>query len=290
MNAYADPIKRVCLIQVSDPHLFASRGERLLNVDTDASMAGVLAAVRKQETSMDLLLVTGDVAQDAHPTAYRRFRDHVQGMAPMVRALPGNHDDTTAFHDVCGDMAQPVTDLGKWRLVMLNSSVPGSNAGHLDSQQLDLLDQACRTADGRHVLVAVHHNPVPVGSLWLDTMMISNGHALIGGISRHAAVKGLLWGHVHQAFDSTWNFGPQPAGSGQEAASGNTAAATLRQLRLLACPATSVQFTPQSAEFSLDVVDPGYRRLWLYDDGTIETEVVRVPHLNLQPDSSSKGY
>lgn len=267
------------IIQISDPHLFAQRGHRLLNVDTDASLSAVVQHIRTHEKSVDILLATGDIAQDGEPAAYERFLQLARPIAPLMLALPGNHDMREPFHGAFGEHAMPITDAGGWRLVLLDSSIADSNAGHLAQDQLDLLQQAATTAGERNVLVAVHHNPVPVGSRWLDTMLIDNGHALLALIETLPQVRGVVWGHVHQAFDSVYSFGHALESS-----------AARRQIRLLATPATSVQFQPLSDGFAVDTIDPGYRWLDLHDNGDIDTGIVRVSGLGLEPDAASKGY
>lgn len=259
------------VLQISDPHLFKDHDGKLLNVDTDSSFRGVVQHILQHEGGVDAVLATGDISQDGSAQAYQRFLDLARPLAPVVRGLPGNHDSNDTFYKVWELFGQAVTDIDHWRLVMLDSSIPGSSAGHIAPDQLALLRDAISTAGDRHLLVAVHHNPVPIGSLWLDSMMIDNGHELLAMLSQFPNVRGLIWGHVHQEFDTVYNFGS-------------------RQLRMLATPATCVQFTPRSSGFSLDSADPGYRRLELHDDGRIESTVVRVSGLGIRPDMDSAGY
>lgn len=269
----------VRLLQLSDPHLFETRDQQLLNVDTSASLAGVVHHIHQHEQHVDIVLATGDITQDGSASAHEQFIQKIRPLAPTIRGLPGNHDISSTFYKQWGRDAQTITDIDRWRLVLLNSTVPGSNAGHLANDQLDLLKQACRSAGERHILIAVHHNPLPMGSRWLDTMMIDNGHALFSLIANQPQVRGLLWGHVHQEFDSVYSVGSLTSGTAKR-----------RHVRLLAAPATSVQFLPQSTAFSLDSLDPGYRWLNLQDNGDITTGVVRVPGLGLRPDVNSAGY
>lgn len=259
------------ILQISDPHLYAQRDGKLLNVNTDSSFCGVIRHILQYQRGVDAVLVTGDISQDGSAEAYQRFIDLAAPLAPVMRGLPGNHDANATFYSVWKAYAERVTDMGQWRLVLLDSTIHASNAGHLASDELALLHDAITTAGERHVLVAVHHNPVPIGSLWLDRMMIDNGHELLAMLATFPNVRGLIWGHVHQEFDTAYNFGT-------------------RQLRLLATPATCVQFTPRSVGFSLDSVDPGYRWLELHEDGRIDTAVVRVPGLGIKPDMGSAGY
>lgn len=269
------------IIQITDPHLFATSGTTLLNVDTQKSFAGVMQYIQKHETSIDGLLVTGDISQDESHQSYATALDASLRVAPMVRGLPGNHDSAQQLTKYWSKYADAITDIGSWRIVMLNSVIPKSNAGYLEQSELDMLEQACLDAPSKHILVAVHHNPVPMGSMWLDAMMISNSHALFTLIQTLPNVQGVIWGHVHQEFDGYYTVRPKPETANKGIS---------RKIRLLACPATSVQFMPHSTKFALDMSDPGYRWLNLFDNGEIETGVTRVSGLGLQPDTASKGY
>ena len=50
------------------------------------------------------------------------------------------------------------------------------------------------------------------------------------------------------------------------------------------------EFKPEVIDFALDEVNPGYRRLKLYSDGTIESEVIRINGAEFRPDYDSEGY
>lgn len=114
----------------------------------------------------------------------------------------------------------------------------------------------------------MHHNPVPLHSEWLDTMILENADALFERLRRYAQVRAMLWGHVHQAYDATLPLAQGTPG---------------RELRMLATPATSFQFGPGSQDFSLDAAAPGYRWITLHASGDISTDVVRVPGLIQTP-------
>lgn len=259
------------VLQISDPHLFAQRTQTLLNIDTRAALEGVVRHILQDDDKPDIVLATGDITQDGSVQACEDFLELARPIAPVLRGLPGNHDSDANFYAAWGDDAQAITDLQGWRIVMLNSTIEGSSAGNLAADQLDLLRQAASDAGDRHILVALHHNPVPVGSAWMDTMMVDNSHALLEILGRHPAIRAVIWGHVHQEYDSVCSFGTH-------------------RVELMATPATCLQFAPRSPGFKLDFVDPGYRRLDLHPDGKIDTRVVRVPGLNLQPDAQSTGY
>lgn len=259
------------IVQLSDFHLFEDTAGTLLGVNTHAALEGVLTHIRAEAGPIDLVLATGDISQDGTSQSYTHAQQLLQQLPCPVVFSPGNHDDLTVMREVLGAQMPTVTDLAAWRVISLDSHVAGSDEGFLAECQFELLRAAARTQ--QWVLVSMHHNPVPMGSAWLDPMMIANAPRLLSLCEAHENVQGLLWGHVHQEMDTVLALGAQR-----------------RRLRLLACPATCLQFGPRSAEFALDAVDPGYRVLDLYPDGSLQTAIVRVPGLEIMPDLSSRGY
>ncbi|WP_370643095.1 phosphodiesterase [Bordetella sp. LUAb4] len=252
-SAHAD--RPVLLIHLSDAHLGANSA-LMLGVDTDASLRAVVDQIHREHGDADLVLATGDLSQDGSEPAYRRFARVVGELGLPVRCLPGNHDAPAVLARTLGNWAKPVTDVGAWRVIALNSTVAGSNAGHLDRQQLELLDTAAADAGPRPVLVALHHNAVPMTPDWHDTMMLDNATELFRHLGRWRNIRVLLWGHVHQEFDRR---------------RGN--------MRLLATPSTCFQFTIRDGRHRMNHSAPGYRWLKLYPDGSLATGVRRLDAL-----------
>jgi Icc protein len=249
LDAAAHP---ALLIQLTDPHLFAEPA-LMLGVDTDASLRAVVDAIRRDHGEADLLLATGDLSHDGTDASYRRFADAVGALGIPVRCLPGNHDMPAALQRTLGAWTEPVADLGAWRIVLLDSRADGSNAGHLERAQFELLDHALATANGRPALVAMHHNAVQLSADWRDPMMLDNAAELFRHLARWRNTRVLLWGHVHQEFD-------RRRGS----------------IRMLATPSTCFQFAIRDGRHRLDAQPPGYRWLKLYPDSSVATGVRRL--------------
>lgn len=259
----------VLLVQLSDSHLFADAHGELLGMKTRESLKAAVDLVLAEQPVIDLVLATGDLSQDGTVQSYQAFR---QLSAPLVapkRWLPGNHDELRemAIAAQQSDFLEPVVDIGKWRITMLDSAVPGSVPGYLEDKQLQLLAQALSEAPERYHLICLHHHPVPIGAAWMDAIGLRNPDALFAVLERFPQAKALLWGHVHQAFDQLHHG-----------------------LRLLASPSTCVQFAPASEAFKLDSLAPGYRWLRLHDDGLIETGVSRVAAGLFKVDLNGGGY
>ncbi len=270
MQTIAPPDNRPLeVIQITDCHLGAQPGERLLGLDADESLLDVLQKVQQGFTP-DLILATGDISCHGDVSSYQRFASYIKRHLDYPLAwLPGNHDLASVMQEMERDfpfLQSGLVDLGCWQIVLLDSSVLGCDWGNLDGQQLNHLE-CCLAGTDKHTLVFVHHQPVPVGSEWMDQYIIRNADTLLGVLAQHTHVKGLIWGHVHQEFES------QHQG-----------------LPLLATPSTCVQFKPNSDDFAVDNAMPGYRWFHLYPDGRFESGVERVDHKDYGIDFSSGGY
>ena len=259
----------VLLVQLSDSHLFAEAHGTLLGMNTRDSLQRVVERVLAEQTSVDLLIATGDLSQDGTQASYQQFRQISEQIAAPARWLPGNHDEAREMAAAAqhSDLLEPVADLGAWRITLLDSAVPGSVPGYLADEQLQLLVQALSEAPERHHLICFHHHPVPIGCTWMEPIGLRNPDALFAVIERFPQARAILWGHVHQAFDQSRNG-----------------------VRLLASPSTCVQFEPGSDDFKVGEQAPGYRWLRLFDDGRLETGVSRVADFHFEVDYGSTGY
>lgn len=251
----------VRLLQVTDPHLFADESRELYGVNTGATFSATLAkGIAEAPGPLDAILVTGDIAEDGRRETYERFSSIVGALGMPVMCIPGNHDDRPAQSSLlntqplhyCGGVSFP-----GWRIVMLDSHVSGSDAGWLEDDELDRLDRELAAAAGQHVLICLHHQPLPIGSPWLDLVGLKNGAALAALQGKHGNVRGVLWGHIHQAFDHIH-----------------------RGIRMMGTPSTCAQFTPNTQTCVMDLRSPGFRWLQLMPSGEIETAVVWLDELS----------
>ncbi|CBL44547.1 predicted metallophosphoesterase [gamma proteobacterium HdN1] len=257
------------ILQLSDSHLFASEQGKLLGLNTEYSLCKVLDLVDQEQSAPDLVLATGDLSQDHSVASYLRFHDHMQRFKAPVYWLQGNHDlyDAMKKGEAAERIGPCVIDLASWRIVLLDSSIPRKVPGRFSPSALEFLRTALAEAQDRHLLVALHHQPVKVGSPWLDVQMVGNADEFWAEIDRSKQVRAVIWGHVHQVFETMRN-----------------------QVKLMSVPSTCVQFKPNSVDFAVDTENPGYRWLDLYPDGRVESGVSRVSGVTFEVDYSVKGY
>lgn len=259
----------VLLVQLTDSHLFAEADGKLLGIATAQSLQCVVDLVLEEQPQIDLILATGDLSQDGSLESYRQFRELSERIDAPVRWCPGNHDELAAMEEATrhSDMMAPVLDIGEWRVILLDTLVPGQVHGMLRDDQLALLEQSLQEAPERHHLVCLHHHPVITGSRWMDTIGLHNHDAFFNVLDRYRCVRAVLWGHIHQEFDAVRDG-----------------------VRLLATPSTGLQFAPGSDDFLVDTRAPGYRWLRLHADGRLDTGISRVVNTTFDVDCSTSGY
>ena len=263
------PRESLRILQITDTHLYSQADGRLLGVNTLDSFHAVIDTFLDTGWEPDLVLATGDLVHDASPEGYRDLAKLLDRFGKPVFCLPGNHDKPQVMreHLQGKHVSCPrVIDKKGWRLVLLDSVIEGEVGGRLNAGELELLEDALN-GNARHVLLSLHHQPVPIGSAWLDEMGLKNADELASVMGRHPEIKGVLWGHVHQQFDDQRNG-----------------------VRLMASPSTCVQFAPHSDEFSVGQQQPGFRLLALMPDGQILSEVMRTDRIPQGLEIASGGY
>lgn len=262
-----DRVARV--LQITDPHLMADPSGTLLGVRTRDSLEAVIERARGYGPAPDLLLATGDLAQDASEAAYDEFARQVSVFGCPQSWIAGNHDDSERLARVARRYRAAGRHLlvGDWQVVMLDSSVPGKVHGHVPGEELAFLEEALSACPDRPALVCLHHHPIEIDTEWMRAIGVDNRDAFWSVIDRFPQVRAVLWGHIHQELDQY---------------RGN--------VRLLATPSTCIQFEPGSTDFSVERLAPGFRWLDLHSDGRLDTGIVRATDFRYELDTDSNGY
>ena len=261
------------LLQITDTHLYGVPEGTLLKMNTHESFVRVLGAIRQENSDIDLVLATGDIAQDGSVAAYQFFIDYIKQLDTPVRWIPGNHDIRDTMEDLSrnNDFGRKVEKVGNWQIILLDSSRTNHVHGFLGSREMEFLEDSLKDAETdstiEHCLVTLHHNPVPGSSGWMKDIGLRNDREFFEVIRSHEIVRSVIYGHIHQELDFK-----------------------IGNIRFFCTPSTCIQFKPEVIDFSLDEVNPGYRLLELYADGSIESNVVRVEGIEFSADLASAGY
>jgi Icc protein len=253
MQTSSDAVR---FVQFTDPHLFADADGALRGTVTATSLKAVLDDIHRRRWPADFYAVTGDLIQDDTRQAYERFRDLTCNLDRPVYCLPGNHDVRPLMQQVlagppfhyCASRRQ-----GAWLIVMIDSCIDHEACGHISDAELGRLRDEIGASDAGHVLICLHHPPLPMRSRWLDQVGLDNAATLLDLIAGHDKVRGVLFGHVHQAFDADYEG-----------------------RRIIGTPSTCRQFKPGADTFAVDDGPPAYRQVTLHTDGRIDAELIEV--------------
>ncbi len=244
------------IIQISDTHIAADRNTHFDGTDTQQSLAAVLALIAEQEQDADLLLLTGDLACDPAVAAYERLSRLLHAVSLPIFCLAGNHDDPAmmrAHLRAANIYLNKSLSANNWSVLLLNTWQPGRPSGRLSRAEWQFLQGNLEHNRHDHMLLALHHHPLPCGSAWMDAMMLEDADALLALLADYPAVKALIWGHIHQEF--AYDDG---------------------RCLYLGSPSTCAQFKPYTRRHERDALMPGYRVLNLHADGRITTTVNRL--------------
>jgi 3',5'-cyclic-AMP phosphodiesterase len=190
------------IAHVSDVHIDAD--ER--SVERTERVTRYLATL---PTPVDVVLITGDLADHGAEAEYERLRGLVDLPVPVL-LCPGNHDVRAPYRKVLLDESPADTPINRAHRVggvlfaMCDSSIPGRADGLLADETLDWLDAELSGAADLPAFVCFHHPPVPLGIPYVDEIRQLGADRLAEVVERHQNVVALLCGHAHTPAASTF--------------------------------------------------------------------------------------
>lgn len=219
-------------------------------------------------TGVDLVVVTGDVADHGRRAQYVQAADAFARFDAPVNLCPGNHDRDAEFFAGVGRPGvgtSRVIQTDHWCFLFVDSNAgamittesglavdaddPGDRLhrnGTLGQREASWVKNMCATTDAEHVWIWLHHPPAPDTALSYDADYEQEWASLLDDLP---AVRGLGGGHTH--VPTVYEFAGRP-----------------------------VHVAPSlKNNFDLDAntwLPPGYRTYAFADDGSVSSEVQLV--------------
>jgi 3',5'-cyclic-AMP phosphodiesterase len=208
----------VRILHLSDCHLPREEGVDAQGLDARAILSGLLRDCARID-GFDLVVVSGDVSDDASREGYAAALSLIGGFA-RDRGIPqaycvGNHDRREAFAAVLGsghfDQAgQPagalaaglegpraaVSEAAGYRIITLDSLVPGETPGYVSADQLAWLRDLLSQPGGVGSVVILHHPPVAPDREPQRSVGLRNADDL-AAVLAGSDVRAVLCGHFH---------------------------------------------------------------------------------------------
>lgn len=216
------------ILHLSDTHLFGDASLHYGRVDTTAALHRTLDGF-SEIRDLDLVVGSGDLSDDGSAASYTALAAALEPWAAargarVVYAM-GNHDQWAGFRQAFGDghgaaglagaagsagaaadslgPIDGVSQLGPWRIVTLDSSVPGFGYGELETGQLDWLGTVLATPAEAGTILVMHHPPVPASTSLLRALELHDPTRL-AEIVTGSDVRLILAGHYHHGLVATF--------------------------------------------------------------------------------------
>ncbi|MEO7786842.1 MAG: metallophosphoesterase [Sphingomicrobium sp.] len=187
----------------------------------------------------DLYLVTGDIADGGDVASYRAFLRAMRRVDRPWLCLMGNHDLGDNFALALAEEPGGAFNgsgscrLGRWRVLCIDTSLPGLEGGYFDDARAAALDAALAADCDTPTVIAMHHPPVASGVGWIDPDEAAEWIARFASVvTRFGQVRHIVCGHAHMAVMTQFHGIP-----------------------LSISPATAPQLWPEAAPFDADRPD-----------------------------------
>jgi 3',5'-cyclic AMP phosphodiesterase CpdA len=256
----------VLIAQISDLHIQERPGpDGVMAVD---HLERAIDGLNRFEPRPDLVLVTGDLANNGRPAEYAMLRAAIGKLEIPYLLIAGNHDSREPLREAFpehtylrsgGEFIQYVDDTWPVRIVALDTTVPGRHHGVLCPARLQWLSDRLAEKPGQPTLVIMHHPPFDTGIRPMDALGVLEGREEFARIiGRHSNIERVLCGHMHRSIVCRV---------------GNTLAST--------CPGTAHQVEldlRDAGRLTSNAEPPGYHVHWVRPGATVTHHAV-VGHL-----------
>jgi 3',5'-cyclic AMP phosphodiesterase CpdA len=248
------------LIQLGDLHV----GADWVNADPGQTLAATVDEIRRLPLAVHAVLAAGDLAEHGADGEYAAVRAELDRLDAPIYPVVGNRDERGALcrHfglETRGDApVHYAAELGRLRLVVLDTTIPGSDAGHLERNALLWLERELDEHPDSPTLLAMHHPPLLTGSAAWDRIALSveAQTALAGVLQHHPQVRRIFGAHLHRPLVT--QFAGRP---------------------LVVAPSTYVQFPidPHALELAPTDEAPAYVVHVIATDARIISSIQTVP-------------
>lgn len=201
-----------CLIaQISDLHISANGQTIYDQVDSLSNLKKVVSRLNAFSPSIDVVLISGDLAHDASQSAYQVMFKVLAELEMPFYVVPGNHDDRDYLRQAVIESSGMCfqTEGLNWscndypiHLIGLDSLIDGQDGGHLSSQSLAFLSDQLSAFPDKPAMVMLHHPPIDSGIEFMDQIKLDNACELESIIRAHKQVLRVSCGHLHRSLQT----------------------------------------------------------------------------------------
>lgn len=204
MERGAGKDRGVIIAQMTDTHIGydPAAGDAEFNY---LRCLAVLDAILALPSRPDMLILSGDLADNGDPDCYARLKSAVERCPFPVYPMAGNHDDRGELLNAFPDYADPngfvqfAAECRGLRIVCLDSLETGRHGGAFCEQRAAWLGAELEAHRETPTLIFIHHPPVVAGIDWMDPRPHEEWFRRFHEtLAPHAQVVGIKCGHLHR--------------------------------------------------------------------------------------------
>ncbi|NIF20184.1 phosphodiesterase [Candidatus Pantoea multigeneris] len=195
------------LAHISDLHIKAAGRLSYQKVDTQQALQQCIDQLNQLRPAPDAVVITGDLTDFGRDEEYAEARALLDQLDLPWFAIPGNHDERSAFRRAFadkswlpqnGEFINWVVDDFPVRIVALDTTVPGQSWGEFCAQRADWLGTVLAQQPDKPTMVLLHQHPFISGIDHMDRQNLRDSARLAETLSQAPQVERVLCGHVHR--------------------------------------------------------------------------------------------
>lgn len=200
------------LVQLSDLHVKSGRAFAFNAADSSTILEKTVAHIANMKPAPDCVVISGDLAEHGEQNAYDFVRTALEGVRVPIFAIPGNHDNRERLRETLRAHCPVDPEIAPYvcytvenyplRLILLDSSEPGSHSGYLHEPVALWLEKKLAEKPDTPTLVFIHHPPFPSAMGVMDEPF--RGAERLGAILQANPQARLCCGHLHRGMTSVW--------------------------------------------------------------------------------------
>ena len=200
------------IAHISDTHMMIPSADEPLGQARAENLSAAVAAINALTPAVDVVIHTGDVAQNRKAEEYALAREILSDLTPPVYVVPGNRDCRTSLRRTFasdgymtgeGDAAilYAIDDLPV-RLIGFDSQSGDQRKGDLDSARLQWLDDTLAQAPDMPSAILMHHPPISINTSKFPWQWTRDevGPELAAVLARHPQTMRIFCGHSHRDY------------------------------------------------------------------------------------------
>ena len=197
-------------IHLTDLHLPAPE-ELVWGLDACERAGRVLDDIASWHGDAAFCVISGDLANDADPRAYRWLAGRLAGFPLRTILMVGNHDERGAMRaELPGVMddgqgfVQGAHETPEGVFLFLDTlKDPTVTSGQYCAARQGWLRARLAGAAGRPVYLFMHHPPFDIGIARMDRIRLEEAEAFSSVVAGHD-IRHIFFGHVHRPVYRSW--------------------------------------------------------------------------------------